>query len=128
MKGFWEKHFWDVIVVGTSAILASALSIYVAVPKSGGSHVAEITGSVTTTQRIDLSKISEETTVQIQGKYDVMVLGLKYNAICVKESNCPHHVCINQGWVSEANHPIICTYNEVQIVILGESVIDVNAQ
>jgi hypothetical protein len=128
MNGFWKKHFWDVIVVGTSALLASALSIYVAVPKNGGSHVAEITGSSLTTERVDLSKESSERYFTIQGKHDQMTIGVKYNAICVKDSNCPHQYCIRQGWVSDANHPIICTYNEIQIVILGEGAGDVIAQ
>jgi hypothetical protein len=128
MNEFWKKHLWDVIVVGTSALLASALSIYVAVPKDGGSHVAEITGSSLTTQRVDLSKESAERTFTIQGKYDVMTVGVKYNAICVLDSDCPHQYCVRQGWVSEANHPIICTYNEIQIVILGTGAGDVIAQ
>ena len=42
-------------------------------------------------------------------------------AIAVLESNCPHQDCVHMGYVSETNHPIICAYNQVYIVIEGDS-------
>lgn len=125
MNAFWKKHLWDVIVVGATALAASAAAIYVAAPKGGGSHIAEIRLDSALKQTIDLSKETSERTFVIQGKMTPMTIGVKENAIAVLESGCPHLYCVRQGYVSEAGHPIVCTYNHITIEILGSAASDI---
>ena len=54
-----------------------------------------------------------------------LVVHVHDGKIKVSKSNCPHQDCVNQGEVSDINHPIICAYNEVYIVINGNSNYDV---
>lgn len=74
-------------------------------------------------QTIDLSDKSERD-YKIKGKKGDLVIHVHDGKVRVTESNCPHQDCVNQGDVQDPNHPIICAYNEVYIVIVGESSYD----
>ena len=41
------------------------------------------------------------------------------HGVRVISSTCPHKDCIQTGYVNTLNHPIICAYNQVSIVIAG---------
>ena len=41
-KAFFAHYFWDIIVVGSLAVGSSVAAIYLAIPKSGNDHIAEI--------------------------------------------------------------------------------------
>ena len=71
-------------------------------------------------QTIDLSDKSERDYV-INGKNGEVTIHIHDGSVSVTKSNCPHQDCVNQGEVKDTNHPIICAYNEVYIVIQGES-------
>lgn len=125
-KDFWAQYGVDVIVVGASALLSSAFAIYLAIPKEASSSIAVVKRDASEIARYDLSKESlTPREVVIQGLYSEMTLGLKKNAIAVLASGCHSHYCIYQGYISEANHPIICAYNHVSITILGVAEYDV---
>jgi hypothetical protein len=127
---FLKTYGVDLLVVGSLALLSSAAAIYLAIPKGDNSHVAEIVAvldSGTTSERIDLSLESEtdERAVSVQGYHDVMILGVLKNKIHVQHSDCPNQYCVFQGWVSDADHPIVCAYNHLTITILGTASADV---
>lgn len=42
------------------------------------------------------------------------------HGVKVISSICPHKDCIQTGYVNTFNHPIICAYNQVSIIIAGE--------
>lgn len=75
-------------------------------------------------ETIDLSDKSERDYV-IHGKNGDLKVHVHDGSIKVSESNCPHQDCVNQGEVKDINHPIICAFNEVYIVIEGKSNYDV---
>lgn len=75
-------------------------------------------------QTIDLSDQTERD-YKIEGKNGELTIHVHDGSISVIKSNCPHQDCVNQGEVKDTNHPIICAYNEVYIVIEGESSYDV---
>lgn len=74
--------------------------------------------------KVDLSH-NEEKDFYIKGLKGDVHVHTKDGAIAIIESNCPHQDCVRMGYVSEANHPIICAYNAVYIVIDGQSNYDV---
>ena len=53
-----------------------------------------------------------------------LVLGVKQNAICVLKSDCPHQDCVNMGWTTSPDHPIICAHYKVSVEITGTSFYD----
>lgn len=42
-------------------------------------------------------------------------------SIAIVESSCPHKDCINMGYVSETNCPIVCAHNGVYIILKGNN-------
>ena len=123
---FWQKHLWDIVVVGALAIAASALSIWVATPKNNVGHIAQISVSGKTIQELDLStEPKEERTFTIQGTVSEMTIGVQYNDIRVVEASCPSQYCVHEGYISEPGIPIVCAYNQVVIEIIGQTETDV---
>ena len=62
---------------------------------------------------------------EIEGTKGNLKVEVKDHAIAVVESNCPHQDCVNMGFVSTSNRPIICAYNATYIVIEGTPTYDV---
>ncbi len=86
--------------------------------------VAKVYISNNIVQQIDLTDKTERN-YTIHGKNGDLILHVHDGSIKVLESNCPHQDCVNQGEVKNVNQPIICAYNEVYIVIDGQSDYDV---
>jgi len=86
--------------------------------------VATISVQNDVVETIDLSK-NEEQDYVIHGLKGDLKVHTKDGAIAVIEADCPHQDCVRTGYVKESNHPIICAYNAVYIVINGTSDYDV---
>ena len=69
---------------------------------------------------VDL-KTSEDHEFEIEGTNGKLTVAIKDHAIGVIEADCPHQDCAQTGFVSETNRPIICAYNQVYIIIEGDS-------
>ena len=117
-KAFFQKYFWDLIVVGTLTLVSSGFAIYLAIPKNSDDHTARVTRDSTSLLTIDLSTESETArSIVIEGAMTPMTLEVKKNAIRVAESGCRNQNCVYAGWVTDSNHPIVCAYNHVSIQI-----------
>lgn len=72
--------------------------------------------------QFDLDNENKEREFLIHGSNGSMVLGLRKNEICVKESSCPHKYCVNQGYInSSSSFPIVCSYNQISIYVSSSS-------
>ena len=110
----------DLILIGSIlvVIIASFLAIFLSKKKTN--LVAKIYVKNELVQTIDLSK-SEDQEFIIDGANGQLIVSIKDHSIGVKEADCPHQDCVHTGYVSESNRPIICAYNQVYIVIEGDS-------
>lgn len=130
VKAFFHTYLWDILVVGALTLASSAAAIYLAIPKSSDSHIAHIVRDSTELMVVDLSKESAEVrsfTIQgaVEGEDGLMSIEVKTNAIRVSASHCANQYCVNQGWVSDANHPIVCAVNHVWITITASGGSDI---
>ena len=114
----------DIILIASLLVAAAvALTIILTRPKITPKQ-ANVYVQNTLVQTIDLS---------IDGDADYYIDGLKGNVhvkrvnhqVGIVESNCPHKDCINMGFTSDPNRPIICAYNAVSIIVSGSTVNDV---
>jgi len=48
------------------------------------------------------------------------VVEIKNNKVRMKESNCPHKICVHTGWISRPYQQIVCVPNKVYIKISSE--------
>jgi len=123
VKELFRLHSFDLIAVLSVLVLSGSSLVYYALPKN-----EDLTASVFVEKVLlvtyDLSKETTERTIEIEGKNTPMTLGIKKNAIAVLESGCKNQYCVHQGYVSVANHPIVCAYNEVYIALTGKESIN----
>ncbi len=129
-KNFFLKHLWDFILLGVLLIGTSAFYIARAISKGSATNedisatilyegkAIEILDSRGKNRNpLNLEEIENYEEIEINGKHTTLIIGVKHNAICVVKSGCPGQECVHEGWISEANHPIICAHNEIYIEV-----------
>ena len=114
----------DLLLIIPLLVAAIIALVIILTRKSSNPLVAKVYVQDNVVQTIDLSDTTERDYV-IKGKNGELTIHVHDGSICVSKSNCPHQDCVNQGYVKDTNHPIICAYNEVYIVIQGTSSYDV---
>ena len=114
----------DLILTISLILIAVIALVVVNVNANRTNLVAKISVQNDVVEEIDLSR-NEEKDYYIKGLKGEVHVHTKDGAIAVVESNCPHQDCVKMGYVKETNHPIICAYNAVYIVIDGSSNYDV---
>jgi len=119
VKEFFRLHSFDLLAVLSVLVLSGSALVYYALPKNED-LIASVFVEKVLLVTYDLSKETTERTIEIEGKYTPMTLGIKKNAIAVLESGCKSQYCVHQGYVSAANHLIVCSYNEVYIALTGK--------
>ena len=117
-----KKKLRNDIILIVSLLVVMAICLVLIIHKSVKTNlVAKISVQNNVVETIDLSK-REDADYYIQGLKGEMHIHTHDGAIAVIESNCPHQDCVRMGYVNESNHPIICAYNAVYIVIEGSNV------
>ena len=117
-----KKKLRNDIILIVSLLVVMAICLVLIIHESVKTNlVAKISVQNNVVETIDLSK-REDADYYIQGLKGEMHIHTHDGAIAVIESNCPHQDCVRMGYVNESNHPIICSYNAVYIVIEGSNV------
>ena len=120
-----KKLLRNDLILTISLILVAVIALVVVNVNANRTNlVARISVQNDVVEEIDLSR-NEEKDYYIKGLKGEVHVHTKDGAIAVVESNCPHQDCVKMGYVKETNHPIICAYNAVYIVIDGSSNYDV---
>ena len=113
----------DIILIVSLLAIAITFLIIVLANRKSDNLIAKVYVRNEVVETIDLSN-KEEKDYIIQGAKGILTIHTKDGKIAVIESNCPHQDCVHMGYVGESNHPIICTYNEVSIIIESSSDMD----
>ena len=114
----------DIILILSLLIIAVVSLVVVNVNANRTNLIASVSVQNNVVEKVDLSR-NEEKDFYIKGLKGEVHVHTKDGAIAIIESNCPHQDCVKMGYVKESNHPIICAYNAVYIVIDGQSNYDV---
>lgn len=119
-----KEHRNDLILICSliAVVVGGLLAVFLTRKKNN--LVAKIFVKNELVQTIDLDK-TNDTEFELEGAKGKLTVQIKDHAIGVKESECPHQDCANTGFVNETNRPIICAYNQVYIIIEGNSDYDV---
>ncbi len=124
MKEFLKKHRLDTIIISILIVASLISSIVILSTRNNDSLKATIYHHDEVVEVIDLSKESDNREIVVNGDKGEVIVEVKKNSIRVKNAECPHHDCVNMGWVSSTNRPIICAYNAISIVLNSKSSID----
>ena len=114
----------DLILIGSLLLVAVISLIFVLTLKTKKNLQAKVYVQNNVVEVINLSK-KEEKDYYVNGLHGVVHIHTKNGGIAIVESGCPHHDCVNMGYVYETNRPIICAYNAVYIIIEGKANYDV---
>ena len=113
----------DLILIGSLLVVVIASFLAIFLTRKKNNLVAKIYVKNELVQVVDLAK-TDDTKFEVEGAKGKLTIIIKDHAIGVEESNCPHQDCVHMGLVKESNRPIICVYNQVYIVIEGDSSYD----
>ncbi len=119
-----KTSFW-IAVIGVILALSAGALIWQHVSQKD--HViAEIYVSGACVKTIDLSAVKEPETFDVQGVIGKNTVLVEPGRICVTNADCPDHVCIRMGWLSQDDPmPIVCLPNEV-VIQLSDSAENTN--
>lgn len=113
----------DLILIGILLALIIGGLLAVLLTRKKNNLTAKIYVQSQLIQEINLNTEPDRDFV-IQGAKGKLTISIKDHSIGVKEAECPHQDCVHMGYVSETNRPIICAYNQVYIIIEGNSSYD----
>ena len=110
----------DLILLGILLALILGGLLAVLLTRKKDNLIAKIYVQEQLIQEVDLNTEPDHDFV-IQGAKGKLTISIKDHSIGVKEAECPHQDCVHMGYVKETNRPIICVYNQVYIIIEGNS-------
>ena len=114
----------DLILIGSFLLIAIIALVAILTTRKTNNLVAKVSVQNEVILTIDLSK-KEDKHYYVNGLHGEVHIHTVDGSIAIVESNCPHQDCVHTGYVRTTNHPIICAYNAVYIVIEGESINDI---
>ena len=111
----------DLILIG-SLLLVTIISLVLvlSIRSSKDNRYANVYVQNEPSFAIDLSKKEEKDYPVYAFNSEKVLLTIHANdkgAVAVIHSTCPHQDCVNMGYVSVTNKPIICAYHQVYIII-----------
>ena len=111
----------DIILIGSLLLVAViSLILVLSIRSTKDNRYANVYVQNEPSFAIDLSKKEEKDYPVYAFNSEKVLLTIHTNdkgEVAVTRSTCPHQDCVNMGYVSVTNKPIICAYNQVYIVI-----------
>ena len=114
----------DLILIGSIILLIIGGLLAVLLTRKKENLFAKIYVKNELVQEVNLST-EKDHEFEIDGAKGKLIISIKDHSIGVIEADCPHQDCVHVGYVKETNRPIICAYNQVYIIIEGDSSYDV---
>lgn len=110
-----KTRTWGALIL-LALILSAAAAWVLAAQRSTGT-TANIYLDGVCVESIDLSAVAEPYSFSVDGPCGSNRITVEPGRICVSEADCPDHICIHQGWISDGVAPIVCLPNKLVIRI-----------
>lgn len=121
-----RTKFW-VITIAALLLISAAASVYVL-----QAHISDGVVGVYShgelIEKIHLDTVTTPYSFTIGDDTHYNVITVERGRICVSEADCPDHVCVNTGWISDGAIPIVCLPNELVIKVEGGGAADGSVQ
>lgn len=75
---------------------------------------------IKTTKEEYFYNLDQKKSIEINGEKGITIIEIDKGRFRFIESICPHKDCINMGWVSYSNYPVICLPNKVSAYIISK--------
>lgn len=73
-------------------------------------------------EKIDLNAVTVPYDIELETDFGYNKIHVEHGAISVTEADCPDHICIEQGRISDDGIPIICMPHRLVIQIEGDEI------
>ena len=100
-------------------VIIACLVAWYFIKSSGSGTMAVIYVDGEEYDRIDLSRVKESYSFDIDTEYGHNTVTVDPGAISVTEADCPDKVCVNQGKISTGGVPVVCMPHRLYIMIEG---------
>jgi hypothetical protein len=108
------------ILLVMAVVAVMALLVFL---RTGKGEVAVITVDSKVVKTIDLETVTGTETFTITTEEGDNVIEAEHNRIRVKEADCPDGICVNTGWITAGDLPIVCLPHKLVITVtsVGEA-------
>ncbi len=117
-----STRFWLICIAGI--FLLGTFSMFFFQSPDKGS-IAVISRGGVELDRIDLSEVDEDYSILFDDSDGVYnLVSVTKDEIAVIDASCPDKICINQGYISGSEKPIVCLPNKFTITIESDNSTD----
>ena len=106
-----------ILIFSVVLLICLGAALFLGTMSTAGT-VAEILQDGKCIRRIDLDAVRTPFTFVVTastgGSNTVLV---EPGRICVSDADCPDHICMHRGWISDGTAPIVCMPNRLVIRI-----------
>lgn len=102
-----------------AAVIVLCCGLFAVQVFSADGTVAVISINGVEYDRIDLSKVKESYDIEIETEWGCNTVHVEPGAISVTEADCPDHICVQRGAITQSGIPIICMPHRLIIEIEG---------
>lgn len=110
----------DALVVLAVLLLGVAAAWLVYGGENSGALTATVKHRGQVVARVELSSLTEEKTVSIDGAYHLTVT-LDRTGAAVTDSDCPGQDCLHTGRITRAGQSIVCLPEQVIVTLEGKA-------
>ena len=110
----------DALVVLAVLLLGVAAAWLVFGGENSGALTATVKHRGQVVARVELSSLTEEKTVSIDGAYHLTVT-LDRTGAAVTDSDCPGQDCLHTGRITRAGQSIVCLPEQVIVTLEGKA-------
>ena len=110
----------DALVVLAVLLLGVAAAWLAYGGENGGALTAIVKHRGQVVARVELSSLTEEKTVSIDGAYHLTVT-LDRTGAAVTDSDCPGQDCLHTGRITRAGQSIVCLPEQVIVTLEGKA-------
>ncbi|MFC1512681.1 NusG domain II-containing protein [bacterium] len=113
----WDKRL--ILILAGISLFFMALNYYrhIVIPKHNKKVGIYINGQKKDSfplslDRVKTYKLADENFITLQ---------IKNNKVRVKQSSCPHKICVKSGWIKKVGLGVVCLPNKCAVEIEGHS-------
>ena len=119
MRSFLKKHKNDIILIALCLALGLAALGIVRLTRKTGAYVVISADTGSGQTEIGRFPLDKDATIPITTPYGTNTLTIRDGAAVMTESDCPRHLCENQGAVRYSGQMIVCLPHKVIVRVVG---------
>lgn len=108
-----KTRTWVLLIAGLLA--ASIAAAWYVRTQAAPGRVANIYVDGECVKSIQLDRVTRTETFTVQGPAGENHILVEPGRICVESADCPDQICVQQGWLTNQQEPIVCLPNHLVI-------------